>query len=130
MLTFYKTTVKDLKHGDIFKFRGTNCWDSTCRFDSLTYFNDKIGKWQDFYTKDCRICFHLLNVSNGKFYAIKWSDTNSLDEIVYIPQYPRCEWKRLKGQPCIPHGNHREIFSSKLNDINISTEYCITGYHY
>lgn len=124
-----ESTVANLKHGDIFKL-GRQVWDGILRLDSIHFYNDKLQKWverKDF-NSDCRICFWLLSpyYDDGFKGVFKWSDTNTLEEKVYIPEFKLCEWKRLKGKPCTAHGNHREVFPYQLNEINISKEYHVT----
>lgn len=112
-------TVGQLKKGDIFKF-GPNCWDSVNRHENTVFYNDRLEKWQDEWNKDCRICFWLTSpYGNGKFKGMfKWSDTNSLDQIVYIPEYGTSNWKRLKGQYVWIMSNQHYPFHFPLNDIN------------
>lgn len=121
-----ESTVSELKYGDIFKF-GDEVWDGLNRLHSLHFYNNKIQKWVEleYFNKDCRICFWLLSSysDNGFKGVFKWSDTNRLDQKVYIPEFKLCEWKRLKGKPCIAHGGNRQVFTYQLNEINISTEY-------
>lgn len=120
-----ESNISELKYGDIFKF-GKQAWDPLYRLESVNFYHDKKGQWLKEFEEECRICFHLLSPyhNNGFKGMFKWSDTNTIDQPVYIPKFLLCEWKKQKGKPCIPHGEHREIFTYRLNEINISDKYC------
>lgn len=110
-------TVGQLQIGDIFSF-GPNVWDTQYKLHEIEFFyNDH---WVDNYTSNCRICFWLSYIyGNGAFRGMfKWSDTNSLEQVVYIPKYSLSTWKRLKGQYVYIISNQQYPFGYKLNEIN------------
>ncbi len=121
----YKIKVSELQVGDIFSFGG-NVWDGQYKFENIQYYNDLEQRWEKEFIDGFRICFWLSYIhGDGKWNGMfKWSDGNDINQLVFIHKYPLSEHKKTKGLPCIPYGGERRIFQYKLNEINISTEYC------
>ena len=100
--------VSGLNGGDIFSF-GENSWDAAYRFEGVRFYDDSSSMWKSEFKVGCRICFWLSSIfGDGRFRGtVKWSNTNSMEQIVYIPQYPMSAHKKTKDKYCIPIGNQR-----------------------